>query len=80
MEPEIDLPAVRSIDATDKEEKNNLLQEGNLLNLQVTQMKVEWEDPSYDLSSEVKIEETVLPVTSSVSCEAKHTSGSFPTH
>ncbi|XP_069672881.1 uncharacterized protein [Periplaneta americana] len=49
------------IQPSDIEDKKPLSEEGNLLNLQVTRIKEECVDESYDHTSEIKFEEIILP-------------------
>ncbi|XP_069697033.1 gastrula zinc finger protein XlCGF57.1-like isoform X2 [Periplaneta americana] len=72
MEPEVDPLGMKINDNTDLEEKKPLSEEVNLLNLCSTQIKLECEDHSCDLVSEIKFEEIPVMVTyPMVTCEAE---------
>ncbi|KAJ4425979.1 hypothetical protein ANN_27605 [Periplaneta americana] len=60
-EPEVDPLAIQWSDNTDRDEKKPLSEEGNLLDLHVAGIKTERVDHSYDLTSDIKIEETAMP-------------------
>ncbi|XP_069671531.1 zinc finger protein 239-like [Periplaneta americana] len=71
IEPEADLLAMQLNDCTYTEEQRPSLEEGTSSNPQGDGIKTEYEDPSYHLNSEVKIEETPLPVNFSIKSEAE---------
>ncbi|XP_069684419.1 uncharacterized protein [Periplaneta americana] len=54
-EPEVDPLAIQTSDNTDLEEKKPFSEEVNLLNLQSTEMKKEYVDHSYDLTSNTRV-------------------------
>ncbi|XP_069669886.1 uncharacterized protein [Periplaneta americana] len=60
-EPAVDPLAIQWSDNTDTDEKKPLSEEGNLLDLHVAGIKTERVDHSYDLTSDIKIEETAMP-------------------
>ncbi|KAJ4425703.1 hypothetical protein ANN_27899 [Periplaneta americana] len=60
-EPEVDPLAVHWSDNTDTDEKKPLSEERSLLDLHVAGIKTESVDHSYDLTSEIKVEETAVP-------------------
>ncbi|XP_069671892.1 uncharacterized protein [Periplaneta americana] len=60
-EPEVDPLGIESSDDTDTDEKKPFTEEGNLLDLHVAGIKTECVDDSYDLISEIKVEETAVP-------------------
>ncbi|XP_069669857.1 uncharacterized protein [Periplaneta americana] len=62
MEREIDPLAIGRSNTTDIEEGNSLSQERNILDHHVTAIKVEYEDHSQVLSSEITFEEDPLPI------------------
>ncbi|XP_069670434.1 zinc finger protein 501-like [Periplaneta americana] len=63
MEPEVDLLGLPPHDNTWKTEESKVLsEERNLSNLQVGGMKTECVDHSYDLTSEIKVEDTPVPI------------------
>ncbi|KAJ4425710.1 hypothetical protein ANN_27906 [Periplaneta americana] len=71
-EPDIDPLAIHWSDDTDTDEKKPLSEEGNVLDLDVTGIKTECVDHSYDHTSETKVEETAVPTNFvSVKCEAE---------
>ncbi|XP_069672986.1 zinc finger protein 813-like [Periplaneta americana] len=61
MESEVDPLAVQLCDDAIKEEANPSPDEGNMLDLQVTRIKEECVDDSYDHNPEIKFEEIILP-------------------
>ncbi|XP_069690433.1 uncharacterized protein [Periplaneta americana] len=62
MEPEVDPLDLQPYDNTYKiEETNTLSKEGNLLHQEVTGMKTECVDQSYNIKSEIKVED-ITPV------------------
>ncbi|XP_069671749.1 uncharacterized protein [Periplaneta americana] len=60
-EPEVDPLAIQWSDDTYTAEKKPLSEDGNLLDLHVTGIKTECVDHSYDLTSDIKAEETAVP-------------------
>ncbi|XP_069672617.1 uncharacterized protein [Periplaneta americana] len=61
-EPEVDPLAVQPCDDTIKEEENPLPDEANLPHLEGTVTKTKYVDHSCDLKSEIKVEDTPVPV------------------
>ncbi|XP_069671819.1 zinc finger protein 391-like isoform X3 [Periplaneta americana] len=61
-EPEVDPLSIQSSDNTDTDEKKPLSEEGNLSHLKTTGMKAECLDHSYDIKTEIKVEDTPVPV------------------
>ncbi|KAJ4425873.1 hypothetical protein ANN_27499 [Periplaneta americana] len=61
MEPEVD-PLAIEITNSDMNEQKTLSQVGNVLNLQVTEIKTECMDHSYGLNSEMAFDETPVPI------------------
>ncbi|XP_069697153.1 uncharacterized protein [Periplaneta americana] len=61
MEHEVDPLAIQTSDNTDVEGKKPSSEELQLFNLHSTWIKVECEDHSCDVTSEIKLEETPLP-------------------
>ncbi|KAJ4425551.1 hypothetical protein ANN_27746, partial [Periplaneta americana] len=71
-EPKVDPLAIQLSDNTDRDEKNPLSEEENLLNLHVAGIKTECVDHSYDLTSEIKIEEMAMPTNFvAIKCKAE---------
>ncbi|XP_069671291.1 zinc finger protein 239-like [Periplaneta americana] len=64
LEPAVDLLDLQLHDSTyEMEENDPLSQEGNSSHLEVTDMKTECVDQSYDIKSEIKVEDTTpLPI------------------
>ncbi|XP_069672670.1 uncharacterized protein [Periplaneta americana] len=61
QEPEFDPLAMQWSDETDTAEKKPIPEEGNLLNHHVAGIKTEIVDHSYDVTSDIKVEETAVP-------------------
>ncbi|XP_069670937.1 uncharacterized protein [Periplaneta americana] len=61
MEPEVDPLSIQTSDDADIEEKKPLSEEGNLLDLHVTEIKTEFMDHKCDLKSEMTFEEAAVP-------------------
>ncbi|XP_069669962.1 uncharacterized protein [Periplaneta americana] len=59
-EPEVDPLAIQWSDETDTDEKKPLSEEGNLLDFHVTGIKTESVSRSYELTSEIKVEDTAV--------------------
>ncbi|XP_069673443.1 uncharacterized protein [Periplaneta americana] len=71
-EPEVDPLAVQPCDDAVKEETDPSPDEGSLLDLNIIKIKEECVDDSYNRTSEIKLEEIILPNNFSVvKCEAK---------
>ncbi|XP_069670359.1 uncharacterized protein [Periplaneta americana] len=71
-EPVVDPLAIQTINHIDVEEKVPLPEETNLFNLCSTKIKMECEHNSYSLTSDIKFEETAVPINSPVvKCEAE---------
>ncbi|XP_069670235.1 zinc finger protein 235-like isoform X5 [Periplaneta americana] len=62
MEPEVDPLSIQTSDDADIEEKKPLSEEGNLLDLHVTEIKTEFIDHKCDLKSEMTYEEAAVSV------------------
>ncbi|XP_069672616.1 uncharacterized protein [Periplaneta americana] len=63
MEPALDLLDIQLHGNTyEMEENDPLSEEGNLSHLKVTGMKTECLDQSYDIKSEIKVEDTPVPI------------------
>ncbi|KAJ4425343.1 hypothetical protein ANN_27958, partial [Periplaneta americana] len=60
-EPEFDPLAMHWIDETDTAEQKPIPEEGNSLHHHVAGIKTEIVDHSYDLTSDIKVEETAVP-------------------
>ncbi|XP_069669276.1 uncharacterized protein [Periplaneta americana] len=58
MEPDINALHMQTSDAEEK----SLSEEGNILDLHVTEIKTEYKDHSYDLISEMTVDKTSVPV------------------
>ncbi|XP_069670500.1 zinc finger protein 664-like isoform X1 [Periplaneta americana] len=70
MDPKVDPLAVQTSDNRN-EHKGHLSQDGNLLNVDLSRVKTECVDHSYDVTSEMEFEETPAPFTFAVvKCEA----------
>ncbi|XP_069670429.1 uncharacterized protein [Periplaneta americana] len=62
MEPEVDLFGLQRHDSTcEKRENADLSEDGNLSHLEVAGIKAEFVDRYYDLTSEIKVEDTPQP-------------------
>ncbi|XP_069670182.1 uncharacterized protein [Periplaneta americana] len=61
-EPEVDPLAIEWCDDTDTVEKKHLSEDGNVLDLHVTEIKTECMDQSYALKSEMTFEESPVPI------------------
>ncbi|XP_069670509.1 zinc finger protein 239-like isoform X1 [Periplaneta americana] len=80
MESEVDPLLVQTSDNKDVAEKKPLSENGNLLDVDLTRVKTEWMEQSYDVRSEMKFEGNPEPFTSVVvKCEAMEESNSFET-
>ncbi|XP_069669364.1 uncharacterized protein [Periplaneta americana] len=80
MEPEVDPLAVQMSDNTNVEEKKPLSEEGNLFSEHMIRIKEECVDQSYDITSDMKVEETQMPVNFHfVKCEPQEQSCSLDT-
>ncbi|XP_069670988.1 gastrula zinc finger protein XlCGF67.1-like isoform X2 [Periplaneta americana] len=62
MEPEVDALPIQTSDSADIEGRKLLSEEGNLLDLHVTEIKTEYIDHRYDVGSEIAFEETAVPI------------------
>ncbi|XP_069670775.1 zinc finger protein 239-like isoform X2 [Periplaneta americana] len=71
MEFETDPLAVQSNEYTEIKEQKPLLEKGTSSNSQLIWMKKEYEDPSSNLNSEVKIEEMSVTITFPLKCESE---------
>ncbi|XP_069669641.1 uncharacterized protein [Periplaneta americana] len=61
-ELEVDPLTLETSHDTDEDEKKPILEERNLVDQHVTYIKEEYVDQSHDLTSEIKFEEVLLPV------------------
>ncbi|XP_069670401.1 myoneurin-like isoform X7 [Periplaneta americana] len=74
MEPEVDLLGLEPHNTCEIKENTTLSEEGDLSHLQVPGIKTECLDHSYDLTSEVKVEDTPEPVSfRMMKCEVEDT-------
>ncbi|XP_069670417.1 zinc finger protein 714-like [Periplaneta americana] len=74
MEPVVDLLGLEPHNTSELKENTTLSEEGNLSHLQVAGIKTECVDHSYDLTSEVKVEDTPEPVSfRMMKCEVEET-------
>ncbi|XP_069697052.1 uncharacterized protein [Periplaneta americana] len=74
-ETEADPLAIQTSDNTDRKEKKPLSEEVNFFNLHLTQIKKEYVDHSYDLTPEMTLDDTQVPVNFTfVKCEAEEES------
>ncbi|XP_069670442.1 uncharacterized protein [Periplaneta americana] len=76
MEPEVDPLDLQSQDNTWQIDENDVLsEEGTSLELQANGTKIECMDHSYDLTSQIKVEDTPVPFSFAVvKCEVQDSS------
>ncbi|XP_069673186.1 uncharacterized protein [Periplaneta americana] len=76
MEPEVDPFGLPPHDTTYKTEENKALsEERNLLDLEAMDIKTEYVDHSYDITSEIKVEDSTMSISSPmVKCEVEEDS------
>ncbi|XP_069673305.1 uncharacterized protein [Periplaneta americana] len=61
-EPEIDFLAIKRSNNTDMEDQKPFSEEGNVLDLQVIEIKTECVDHSYDVKTEMTFDETSVQI------------------
>ncbi|XP_069673239.1 uncharacterized protein [Periplaneta americana] len=70
MEPEVDPLDLQHDNTYSLEDNKSSLEEGNLSHLEVTGMKASYVDQTYEIKSEIKVEDSPLPVSIAfVKCE-----------